>query len=63
MPREKKDGKSMTVYIDKAIFDRLDTFSKDSGQSKSGAVERALAAYLDKYYEDQEQLLRLNDRR
>ena len=39
-------------YIEKEIFDRLEQFCEDSGQSKTVAVERALDGYFRQYYQN-----------
>ena len=49
MARVKKDGTYLNVCIETAIYERLVEFCEESGQSKTGAVERALTAYLDDY--------------
>ena len=49
MARPKKDNQPVTVRLDKEIYDRLNDFCKRSGQSKTTAVERALAMYMDNY--------------
>lgn len=48
-----KDCKPLTLRMDAAIYDRLASFCLDSGQSKTGAIERALAMYLDDYEKKQ----------
>ena len=50
---KKKDSTSITLRLDTEIYNRLDKFSDESGQPKVVAVERALNAYLDDYYEKQ----------
>lgn len=49
MARPKKNGIYLNVCINKDIYDRLETLCYDIGQTKTIAVERALAAYLDDY--------------
>ena len=41
--------KPITVRIEQNIFDRLNQFCNDSGQSKTVAIERALQMYMDDY--------------
>ncbi len=51
MPRQKKNNVPVSFRLDKEIFDRLEQFCEDSGQSKTVAVERALAGYFRQYYQ------------
>lgn len=51
MPRQKKNNVPVSFRIEKEIFDRLERFCDDSGQSKTVAVERALDAYFRQYYQ------------
>ena len=53
MPRQKKDNHSITIRIATDIFNRLNQFCEDSGQSKTAAVERALTMYMNDYDEKQ----------
>ena len=53
MARTKKNGTYLNVCIDSSVYERLDRFSEDAGQTKTVAVERALTAYLDDYEEKQ----------
>ena len=39
MPRPKKDGKTVSFYLDKELLDRFDRFCDDTGRSKTGAIE------------------------
>ena len=50
MPKPKKNGTYLNVCIETSLYQRLETLCDDVGQTKTVAVERALAAYLD-YYE------------
>lgn len=50
MPRPKKNGTYLNVCIETSLYQRLEALCDDAGQTKTVAVERALAAYLD-YYE------------
>ena len=47
MSRQKKDGKYLNVYLDKLIYDALEKFCQESGQSKTIAVERAIQKYIE----------------
>ena len=56
MPRPKKDNHPVTIRISTPLLNRLNQFCEDSGQPKTTAMERALAAYMDSYYEDMKKL-------
>lgn len=57
MPREKKDGKFINLYIRKDLYDRLDSLCKIIGTSKTFAIEKGLELYLEKtsHYADVEE--------
>lgn len=50
MPRQKKESKNLNIKLALKISDQLDQFCKESGQSKTTAVERILGRYFDKYF-------------
>lgn len=50
MPRQKKDAKNLNIRLATDIFNQLDQFCKESGQSKTTAVERILSKYFDEYF-------------
>ena len=47
MAREKKDGKHISYYIDRTIYERLKKYAEDKGQTMTTAVERIIREYLD----------------
>ena len=51
MAREKKDGQRVSLLMDREVAERLDQFCKDSGLSKTTAIEHALRGFMDDYYE------------
>lgn len=59
MARQKKNGTYLNVCIETPIYERLEALCEDAGQTKTVAVERALALYLDEYYEKQRKLKEL----
>ena len=61
MARPKKEGTYLNVRIETSIYDRLEKFSEDAGQTKTVAVERALMAYMDDYEEKQRLLKKLEE--
>ena len=52
----KKDNYPLSLRIEKNVYDRLTQYCEDSGQTKTLAIERALMAYIDEYYRQQEKL-------
>lgn len=56
MPRLKKDNYPLSLKIDKTVYERLTKYCEDSGQTNPLAIERALMAYIDEYYRQQEKL-------
>ena len=59
MARPKKNGTYLNVCIETPIYERLEGFCEDAGQSKTVAVERALILYLDDSEEKQRKLKEL----
>ena len=51
MARPKKNGTYLNVCIETPIYERLEKLCEDAGQTKTVAVERALALYLEDYEE------------
>lgn len=49
MPREAKEYQAFSSRMDKATFERLEGFCKESGQSKTVAIERAINMYINDY--------------
>lgn len=56
MARAKKNGTYLNVCIETSVYERLEAYCMDAGQTKTVAVERALTAYLDDYEEKQRKL-------
>lgn len=57
MARAKKNGIYLNVCIEAEIYEKLDNFCAEAGQTKTVAVERALAEYINGY-EKKQQMLR-----
>lgn len=53
MPREKKESVPTALRMDKEVYERLVAFCEESGQSKTTAIERALAMYINDYEKKQ----------
>lgn len=47
MAQAKKDAKYLNVHIKRSLYDTFDTFCKKYGYTKTGAVERAIALFMD----------------
>lgn len=59
MARPKKNGTYLNVCIETPIYERLEVFCEDAGQTKTVAVERALMLYLEDYEVKQKKLKEL----
>ena len=60
MARPKKNGTYLNVCIETPLYERLEALCEDVGQTKTVAVERALALYLEDYEEKQKLLRELS---
>lgn len=49
MPREKKDGRYINYYISRDVYEKLERYCDEMGQTKTIAIERILNSYLDNY--------------
>lgn len=56
MAKKLKESQPFSIRMEKTTFDRLEQFCEASGQTKTTAVERALAMYIDDYEEKQRKL-------
>lgn len=50
MARPKKDGETLSLYIDRAVKERLQQYCAETGQTKTMAIERMLTEELNKYF-------------
>lgn len=50
MPRPKKDGKVLNIKLSVSVYDKLEEFCDESGQTKTLAVERFLNKCLNEYF-------------
>ena len=55
MPRQKKEAKILNVKLATAVYEKLERFCDESGQSKTVAVERFLDKCIDEYFEKPEE--------
>lgn len=54
MPRYKKDAKILNIKLSTPIYEKLEAFCEESGQTKTVAVERFLNKCMDEYFEKPE---------
>lgn len=47
MPRPKKDGKMLNLFVDRKVVERLENYALKKGQTKTIALERLLTKALD----------------
>ena len=52
MPRPKKDGRHINYYIDRMIYERLEEYADEKGQTMTTALERILKQFFDKNDEE-----------
>lgn len=55
MPRKKKDGRHINYYIDRMIYERLEEYADEKGQTMTTALERILKQFFDKTDEEKRQ--------
>ena len=55
MPRPKKDGRHINYYIDRLIYERLEEYADEKGQTMTMALERILKQFFDKNDEGKKQ--------
>ena len=54
-PRPKKDGRHINYYIDRMIYERLEEYADEKGQTMTMALERILKQFFDKNDEEKKQ--------
>lgn len=47
MPKPKKDGHFINIYLDRNLYNRLRFYAEKKGQTKTTAIERALKERFD----------------
>ena len=55
MARPKKDGRHINYYIDRMIYERLEEYADEKGQTMTMALERILKQFFDKNDEEKKQ--------
>ena len=48
MPRQKKDGRHINYYIDRKIFEELEAYAQEKGQTMTTALERILKDFFER---------------
>lgn len=61
MPRQKKESRLLNLRLEASVYEALEQFCDESGQTKTIAVERALAAYIGDYNKKQALLKSIED--
>ncbi len=56
MPRQKKDGRHINYYIDRQIFEELEAYAQEKGQTVTTALERILRQYFDSLDKEQDNI-------
>ena len=47
MPRQKKDGRHINYYIDRKVFEELEAYAQEKGQTMTTALERILFQFFE----------------
>ena len=55
MARAKKDGWYVNYDIEREIYEKLEKYCEEVGQTKTVAIERILTRYLDNYFNTPEE--------
>ncbi len=63
MPRQRKENHPFTMKMDINIYHQLEDFCKESGLSKTSAIERALTLYMQEYREERKVIEKHNSRK
>ena len=48
MARQKKDGRSVSFYLNREVMEKVETYAAERGQTLTMAVERLLKQALEK---------------
>lgn len=54
MSKQKKDGRSLNCILERKVYDQLEAYCDEVGQTKTMAVERILNQYFSDYYSTKE---------
>lgn len=58
MPRPKKDGRYLNLYLDRTLHEEFEQFCESLGQTKTVAAERAFRMYMDAMKQNPEQTMK-----
>ena len=47
MPRPKKDGEKISLYLNRAMMEKLRAYADEKGQTLTTAMERIITAFLE----------------
>ena len=47
MPRQKKDGRHINYYIDRKVFEELEAYAQEKGQTMTTALECILSQFFE----------------
>ena len=61
MAKKTKDSKPFSIRMEKSVFERLEQYCNESGQSKTIAIERAIGMYIDDYEEKRERWMQKSE--
>lgn len=62
MGRQKKEYRQLSLKIDAKIYERLEKYCEESGQTKTFAVEKGLTLLMDEYAEMMKKIAELKAR-
>ncbi len=54
MPREKKDNHPVTIRMDASIYKKLNDYCKETGLTKTAAIERAIDMSISNFKAEKE---------
>ena len=61
MPRHKKDAKALNCKTESSIYEMIESFCTDVGQSKTVFIERATKEYVQNHRKEQRKLREIFD--
>lgn len=59
MPRPKKDGRYLNLYLDRALHEEFEQFCESLGQTKTVVAERTFRMYMDAMKQNPEQIMKV----
>ena len=58
MPRQKKDGRYLNLYLDRSLHEEFEQFCESLEQTKTVAAERAFRMYMDAMKQNPQQIMK-----